>query len=203
CQLDISKSAEQLEFLGDSVLGLVISEFLFKTYSKSNEGDYSKARNTLVNEKKLANFARMLRFDQLVFLGRGELGKKGYERDSLLADTFEAFLAAVYLNYGFEISYRFIKNILKVTKMDQIDFEEARISDAKSTLQEYFLSKYKTFPEYSAEKLMEAGEERFSCQLKLKGKILKQGVFASKKKGHKKLAQEYLIEINQKNEIII
>ena len=91
---------ERLEFLGDAVLELVVSEFLYGYYQKLPEGKLTKLRAAIVCEDSLAKFAKECQFDQYIRLGKGEENSKGRERPSLLCDLFESFLGALYLDQG-------------------------------------------------------------------------------------------------------
>ena len=94
----VRESNERLEFLGDSVLSIIVAEYLFKNYSKLPEGELTKLRASLVCEKSLAAFAREIDLGRFLFLGKGEQQNGGRERPSILADAFEAVLAAMYLS---------------------------------------------------------------------------------------------------------
>ena len=99
---------ERLEFLGDAVLSLIISHLLMDRFCELSEGDLSKIRSTLVNEARLAEIAKKINIGQFICLGKGEMQSGGREKNSILADTFEALLAAVYLDGGFDNAYKFI-----------------------------------------------------------------------------------------------
>ena len=99
---------ERLEFLGDSVLSIVVSQYIFTHYTMLPEGDLSKVRATVVCEKSLASFARRLELGLFLRMGRGEEQNHGRQRDSILADAFEALLAALYLDAGLETVTAFL-----------------------------------------------------------------------------------------------
>lgn len=124
-------SNERLEFLGDSVLGFVTAEFLFKTYGKLPEGDLTRIRAALVCEQSLYEVARMLELGQYLKLGKGEEAGGGRERQSILADATEAVFAAVYLDGGIEHARELIHRVLLSRG---VAAEERR--DYKTTLQE-------------------------------------------------------------------
>ena len=96
------RSNERLEFLGDSVLSLVVSEYLFETYTAYPEGELSKTRATLVCEKMLAKFAKKIDLGEYIIFGRGEAQNGGKDRPSIVSDAFEAVIAAIYLDGGLE-----------------------------------------------------------------------------------------------------
>ena len=124
---------ERLEFLGDAVLQLIISEYLYKKYPKKPEGDLSKLRSMIVREESLAGFARDCRFDQFIKLGRGEEKSGGRNRDTILGDLFEAFLGALLLDKDVETVKDFIYRVM-IPKVEAGDFEQA--TDYKTKLQE-------------------------------------------------------------------
>src|SRR5882724_7806920 len=94
------ESNERLEFLGDSILSFVVSEYLYKTYPEFNEGILTNLRSLIVNTKSLAQQARELEFGKLLKLSRGEEESKGRENESLLANCFESYLGGLYLDQG-------------------------------------------------------------------------------------------------------
>ncbi|MGF3195029.1 ribonuclease III [Facklamia sp. P12945] len=109
---NLIQSNERLEFLGDAVLEILVSQFLYGQYPHKPEGDLSRMRAQLVREPSLAYLARQVDFPQFIQLGKGERLSGGKERDSILADTFEAFLGAVYLDTGMDMVENFLSRIL-------------------------------------------------------------------------------------------
>ena len=122
-----------MEFLGDAVLQLLISEYLYKKYPKKPEGDLSKLRSTIVREESLAGFSRDCQFDQFIKLGRGEEKSGGRNRDTILGDLFEAFLGALLLDKDVEAVRTFLYQIM-IPKVETGDFEQ--VIDYKTKLQE-------------------------------------------------------------------
>ncbi|MDO8724330.1 MAG: ribonuclease III, partial [Syntrophales bacterium] len=102
---------ERLEFLGDAVLGLCISDALMERFPDYAEGQLSKLRASLVNEQHLAELARKIRIGDYLLLGKGEETSGGREKNSLLADTFEAVIAAIYLDCGFDRAMVFVRSL--------------------------------------------------------------------------------------------
>ena len=100
---------ERLEFLGDSLLGFIVAEILFEIYPDAREGGLSRMRAGLVNKESLAEFARELELGECLRLGLGELNTGGKDRDSILADTVEAIIAAIYLDGGIEACRQFVR----------------------------------------------------------------------------------------------
>ena len=122
-----------MEFLGDAVLQLIISEYLYTKYPKRPEGDLSKLRSMIVREESLAGFARDCQFDQFIKLGRGEEKSGGRNRDTILGELFEAFLGALLLDKGVEAVKSFLYQVM-IPKVEAGDFE--RVTDYKTKLQE-------------------------------------------------------------------
>lgn len=122
---------ERIEFLGDSVLELMSSLFLYKTYPEKNEGELTRLRSSMVCEQALAYCAREFDLPKYILLGKGEENTGGRERDSIISDVFEALLGAIYLDGGFECANRFvITHVLKDLENKQLFY------DAKTILQE-------------------------------------------------------------------
>lgn len=179
---------EQLEFLGDAVLQLILTEELYKRFPGDKEGQLSRLRSALVNEKSLSSIAKKIGLGKLIIVGKGEFKKKLFEQDVVLADSFEALLAQVYRFHGLEFTKtlllgwinEFIPNAFHANFLD--DF------DAKSKLQEKVLAKYKKLPRYSSE----PRGENFEISLWINDEVVAIGIFSSKKSGEKELAQKVL-----------
>lgn len=140
-------SNEKLEFLGDSVLSLATSIYLYKNYPKLHEGEYTNIKATIVKTESLAKVAKILNLGNYLRLSKGEEKNKGRENPSILADCFEALVAAIFLDQGFDVVYQFIKKFLFGKKLDFIVKNRLFLS-AKNQLQEYAQSKYKKLPKY-------------------------------------------------------
>lgn len=147
-----SKDNERLEFLGDAVLDLLISEILFIKFPEIPEGDLSKKRASLVREETLSAIARDFRLGDYLSLGKGEALSGGREKSSLLANTFEALIAAVYLDSGLESARRIATDIFTPLLSEPI-----RDADYKSTLQEALQKQKMDTPTYRV--LSEAGPD--------------------------------------------
>lgn len=129
-----SRSNERLEFLGDSVLSIIVSDHLFNRYPQMPEGELTKLRASLVCEKSLCVFARELGLGQHLLLGKGEDKSGGRERDSILADAFEAVLAAIYIDGGMDVAKKHIFNT--VLRDLEHHGDEDSFKDYKTLLQE-------------------------------------------------------------------
>ena len=135
---------ERLEFLGDALLGMLVAELLYQAHPKASEGELSRLRAQLVNGQALAEQARELALGDRLKLGSGELKSGGFRRDSILADAFEAMIAAVYLDGGFEacravVGQRFGERIAALPRSSK---------DAKTRLQEWLQGKGYPLPRY-------------------------------------------------------
>lgn len=156
---------ERLEFLGDAVLELAVTEILFNRYPVSPEGELTAIRSALVNYQMLANIAKNIELGDYIFLSRGEIKDAGKAREVILANAFEAVLGAVYLDTNYEIAKNFIEKIVMV-RLDEV-IEKKLYNDPKSLLQEIIQEKLKKTPTYSV--LSEKGPDH--------AKIFKVGVF--------------------------
>lgn len=143
---EAAQSNERLEFLGDAVLELVITEFLYKRFPQSPEGRLSKARSGVVNEARLADTARSLDLGDYLLLGHGEEIQGGREKPSLLADALEAVFAAVYLDGGLESAAGLLLRLLGPQAEQSL--EAAPRKDFKTRLQERVQEKYHFTPRY-------------------------------------------------------
>ncbi len=141
-----SMNNERLEFLGDAVLGLCIGQHLMEKSPLKNEGDLSKLRSNLVSEPALADIARFIDLGRFIKLGKGEILSKGFDKDSILSDTFEAVIAAIYFDAGFKKVYQLIHDIFHHSIEKALSFE--KIIDYKSMLQELVQNKGLEPPKY-------------------------------------------------------
>lgn len=139
-------SNERLEFLGDSILSFVVSEYLFTKFPDFNEGILTNIRSLLVNTKMLAEVAKKLEFGALLKLSKGEEESKGRENQSLLADCLEAFIGALFLDQGIEIVTEFISDTI-LNRTDDL-VRKKNFKDPKSLLQEYVQAQKQTSPMY-------------------------------------------------------
>jgi len=137
---------ERLEYLGDSVLGMLVAEALYKQFPQQPEGKLTRMRSSLVKGETLAELGREFVLGDYLLLGPGELKSGGYRRDSILADAVEAIIGAVYLESGFEVTSQLVLQWLdsRIQKLDP-DFHP---KDHKTQLQEYLQSKQLPLPDY-------------------------------------------------------
>ena len=179
---------ERFEFLGDSVLGLCISDLVVKKYIDSSEGDLTKSRAALVGEKNLAQLARDLHIGDYLLIGRGEDNSGSRDKDSFLADSFEAVVAAIYLDSDFNN----VKNI--ITKLIEPLLEDDNLSseyfDYKTALQELCQKKYKTIPIYMVTDSTGPDHDKiFTVKVIIVNKLTEFGSGKSKKDAEKQAAQ--------------
>ena len=183
------KDNERLEFLGDAVLDLAISHILMNLFQDANEGDLSKYRASVVNEKGLFQIAKGLGLGDCLQLGKGEEITQGREKPSILANTLEALIGALYLDAGFSKT-REIINRLFVPLLGKTD-SGLMINDFKSRLQEYTQEIYKVRPQYQLlEERGPAHDKTFRVALRLNGETLAEGEGRSKKEAEQRAARE-------------
>lgn len=139
---------EQLEFLGDSVLGFVISDRLVRHFPEFNEGKLSKLKSFLVSAKNLYQVAEHLNLGKYLRLGRGEEKTGGRVKQALLVDALEALIAALYLDGGLQTAERFVDQFV-FTRVQEIDLQTLEMTDPKSALQEKLQALKRTPAEYS------------------------------------------------------
>jgi len=185
---EVSKHNERLEFLGDAVLELIVSEFLFNEFPERAEGELTSFRSALVRTDSLAESAKSLRLGEYLQLSRGEEDSGGREKDYLLANAFEALLGAIYLDKGYEEAKTFIYKTL-IPKLG--DIVEFRLDiDNKTRIQELAQSEYKETPIY--EVINEEGPDHdkiFTVVVKINDKIIGEGTGSSKQKAEERAAE--------------
>ncbi|GAB4219114.1 MAG: ribonuclease III [Candidatus Microgenomates bacterium] len=186
-------SNERLEFLGDSVLSLITSVYLFKKYPYLKEGEYTEIKSVIVKTESLSKAAKSIGISQYLFLSKGEEKMNGRENKNILADSFEALIAAIFLDSNFENAYNFVVKYLFKTKLDQI-VKDKEYQPYKSRLQEIIQSKYKKLPEYKV--LEEKGPEHqriFKIGVFFNGKKIGEGIGASKKEAEEQAAKKAFV----------
>jgi len=180
---------ERLEFLGDAVLDLAISHILMDLFEDVTEGELSKYRAYIVSEGGLCRVAKRLALGGYMLLGRGEEVTQGREKPSILANTMEALLGALYLDAGFERT----KEIIRRWFMPMVEeiHADGLLNDFKSVLQEYTQERYKQRPEYLlVEESGPSHDRTFRVSLRLAGRIIAGGEGKSKKEAEQKAAKE-------------
>lgn len=191
---DLSESYERLEFLGDAVLELVISELLFTRKPDYTEGELTKTRAALVNEGMLVAAAKELGLGKLIILGRGEINTGGAEKPSILADVVEALLGAVYTDGGFDEAKRVVLKLMSAN-IDTV-LSGGGIKDYKTRLQEHFHKQGITDIKYTVYKEEGPPHDRvFFVKLYVNGNEISQGKGASKKNAEQRAAKHALLNI--------
>lgn len=136
----IKQNNERLEFLGDSVLGLIVSEYLIKNYSDKDEGHLSKLKSYIVSSKNLYELAKKINLANYIKLSQSELKTGGREKSQIIANAFESLIGAIYLDGGFDVVKKLVIGLIESTSYDFTDY--------KSLIQQYCQKKYKTLPVY-------------------------------------------------------
>lgn len=191
------KDNERLEFLGDAILDLIISEYLFSKYPEMPEGDLSKIRASIVCEASLAKNARKMDLGKYILLGKGEEMTGGRSRSSILADAFEAITGSLFMDGGFEQAKTFIWNTL-VKDVEQTESIETLYTDYKTLLQEC-IQKVSSNP-ITYKVVGEDGpdhDKHFYVEVMHEAKKLGRGVGKSKKEAEQDAARKALEEYNK------
>jgi ribonuclease-3 len=147
---DRIENNEKLEFLGDSVLGLVVAEYLFAILPEKAEGDLARIKSFVVSENSLSQIAKDIRVDNFILIGRGEEFSGGRSKKALLADAMEAIIGAYFIDSGFEPSRKFILRYL-IPEIDKV-LADKHQKDYKTLLQELVQKRFKSYPRYSLQK---------------------------------------------------
>ena len=187
-------SNERLEFLGDSVLSLVVSKHLFETKTQEAEGELTNLRAFVVKTKSLAKAAKNLKLGEYLQLSRGEAVSGGRENPQLLANTYEALLGAIYLDLGFEkVSQVIQKTLLSIFALE---LKKGPPQDAKSELQETVQERFKNSPHY---KILETHgpdhAKQFMVGVYIGSKEYGKGTGSSKQEAEEKAAKEALDQL--------
>ena len=180
-------SNERLEFLGDAVLGLVVTDHLFRTYPDLPEGELAKVRASLVNSEALAEVASGLRLGQALLLGKGEDASGGREKPSILADAMEAVIGAVYLDGGWDAADRLVMGLLD----ERIDEAAAGPGgqDYKTRLQELAAQRFEQLPRYEVPDEGPDHAKRFFAVVSVGGREVGAGEGRSKKQAEQGAAR--------------
>ena len=185
------KSNERLEFLGDSILGFIISQYLFEVFPNDPEGKLSKLKAVIVSKPSLALAARKLKLGNYILIDENEVNDNLKDRDSVLADAFEALIAAIYLSLGLNQTRVFIMESLSdiIKKSPELMVS----GDSKTLLQEIVQEKYKSSPKYEivyAEGM--SHNMTFVANVKINDEIMGTGCGKSKKSAQKDAAKKAL-----------
>jgi ribonuclease-3 len=179
---------ERLEFLGDAVLGLVVTDMAFREFPEMSEGELAKLRAAIVNMSALADVARELGLGRFVLLGKGEEMSGGRDKPSILADVLEAMLGAIYLDRGLETARRLIERLFRPRMVAYVRGEGDR--DYKTILQELASAELRTLPEYRISETGPDHEKEFTATVYLGGKAYGTGTGRSKKEAEQQAAHQ-------------
>lgn len=190
------KDNERLEYLGDSVLALIINEYLFKHFAEYHEGDLAKIKSAVVSEEMLYKVALEINLGEYILLGKGEEKSGGRERVSILANTVESLIGAMYLDCGLKKTKKFTLDLFK-KHIANID-KRPSLRDPKTSLQEIVQKKYKTKPEYKV--IDETGPDhhkQFTVQLTINKNFIVKATGSSKRKAEIEAAAKAVNQINR------
>jgi ribonuclease-3 len=183
---------ERLEFLGDAVLELIVTEYLYKKYPEKNEGELTNWRAALVNAKILGDLAKDLGFNDFLLLSKGEEKETGKARQYILANTFEALIGAIYLDQGYKIAKAFVEKNLIEKKLPEI-IEKGLFKDPKTRFQEEAQERVKITPIYKV--LEEWGPDHakhFIVGVFLRDELVAKGEGSSKQEAEEEAAKNAL-----------
>lgn len=189
---------ERLEFLGDSVLGIAVADYLYKTMKDHPEGDLAKIKSVVVSEMTLSEIAVNIGIQEMILLGKGEENSGGRTKKALLADATEALFGAYYLDSGFKVAEKLILRLL-VPEIEKV-WENRHHKDFKTMLQEYFQKKSKECPVYKLDKITGPDHDRvFWVSVSLKDKVYGPAQGKSKKEAEQAAAKCAWDSINKEN----
>jgi ribonuclease-3 len=192
-------SNERLEFLGDAVLSIIVSDAIFRDYTNLPEGELTRIRASLVCEKSLFGFAKQIDLGSYIMLGRGERQTGGNERPSILSDAFEALIAAVYLDGGMKAAADFVMGFVR-PELEQHD--GGVFKDFKTKLQEIIQQNPEEQLEYRL--VSESGpdhDKRFTIEVCLNSNVIGRGTGHSKKQAEQLAAKEAIELMGELNAI--
>lgn len=192
-----AENNERLEFLGDSILGLVVTDFLYREFPQAREGDLSRMRSHIVRGESLAEVAKQLALGPDLLLGSGEMKSGGHRRDSILGDTVEALIGAVYLDRGIEAAREIVTAWFK--SFFDSALQAQPVKDAKTALQEWLQHRNKPLPDYQ---LVSTGGEAHSRLFTVSCKIAAveaamTATASSRRRAEQMVAEQLLEEVEK------
>jgi len=190
-----SANNERLEFLGDSILNLIISNYIYRHFENASEGRLSRIRASLVKQSTLAEVARNIHLGDHILLGGGELKSGGFRRDSILADAFEALIAAIYLDSDYAAAEQAVLHLFR-DLLQRIDVDRS-LKDAKTKLQEYLQGRQNSLPLYEVVQTSGKSHDQVftvRCELSDLG-LHSVGKGASRKKAEQQAADKILQQL--------
>lgn len=192
-----SRNNERLEFLGDAILGGVVAAELYRRYPGAKEGELSRLRANLVRRESLAEIAQLLALGQYLTLGAGERKSGGHQRDSILSDTVEALLGAIFLDSDFAVCQRCILRLFSA-RLDSLS-DVASLKDAKTRLQEYLQSHQQPLPEYTVKEVSGEAHAQFfkvECVVNGIGLPAGKGQGSSRRQAEQNAAEDLLARLD-------
>ena len=191
---ELPANNERLEFLGDAVLGVVVTDMAFREFPEMPEGELAKLRAAIVNMSALADAARDLGLGRFVLLGRGEEMSGGRDKSSILADALEAVLGAVYLDRDLPAARKLIERVFRPRMIAYVRGEGER--DYKTILQELASQALRSLPEYRLRDVGPDHEKEFTATVYLGGRQYGRGTGRSKKEAEQQAAQEAFVRLS-------
>jgi ribonuclease-3 len=195
---ELPANNERLEFLGDAVLGIVVTDMAFREFPEMPEGELAKLRAAIVNMGALADVARDIGLGRFVLLGKGEEMSGGRDKTSILADVLEALLGAVYLDRGLDAASKLIRRLFRPRMIAYVRGEGER--DYKTILQEIASSELHVVPEYKIRERGPDHEKEFTATVVLAGKEWGVGMGRSKKEAEQQAAHEAYMRLSERAE---
>lgn len=191
-----SEFNEKLEFLGDSVLGVAVTEFIYNRFPHMQEGGLAKLRANLVRAETLAELARDIDLGRFLLIGKGAEQSGGRKNESILADCLEAVIGAIYLDQGYEFSREFIINLFRAKILEE--GRQKELGDPKTTLQELTMERWQVLPDYQiTDQEGPAHRPMFSATVSVRGQVFGRGVGTSKKRAEQLSAKQALKELSK------
>jgi len=175
----LNETNERLEFLGDSVLGLIVTEELFRRFPDLDESRLSPLRSGVVNMRALAEIARTLNLGSYIRLGKGEENTGGSDKNSLLSDALEAIIGAIYIECGFQKTTQIVRDLIEKTLVNAVD--KGAGLDGKTALQELVALSGKGAPEYLVTETGPDHDKSFTAFAVVAGEAIAQGEGKSKR----------------------
>jgi ribonuclease-3 len=189
---------ERLEFLGDAVLGVVVTDMAFREFPEMPEGELAKLRAAIVNMGALADVSRDLGLGRFILLGKGEEMSGGRDKSSILADALEALLGAIYLDRGLETTRKLIVRLFRPRMIAYVRGEGER--DYKTILQELASAGLRALPEYRITERGPDHQKEFTATVHLAGKEWGSGIGRSKKEAEQQAAHEAYVRLSERGE---
>jgi ribonuclease-3 len=193
---ELGSNNERLEFLGDAVLGIVVTDMAFREFPEMPEGELAKLRAAMVNMGALAEVARDLGLGRFILLGKGEEMSGGRDKSSILADAFEALLGAVYLDRGLDAARKLIVRLFRPRMIAYVRGEGER--DYKTILQELASADLHALPEYRISERGPDHMKEFTATVYLAGMSWGSGMGRSKKEAEQQAAHEAYVKLTER-----